>query len=101
MNYAMAEGKEDALLQGVLAYSFRGNSMQDNRKTKAQLIAEVEALRQQAAELVEREQAGKETPERQRFLEQVANPTPQMLYVYDLVQLRNLYINDRITTMLG
>jgi len=36
-----------------------------------------------------------------RFIESVANTTPNLLYVYDIPAGRNVYVNDRISQMLG
>lgn len=36
-----------------------------------------------------------------RFLEQIAITMPDMLYVYDLVEERNVYVNREVTTILG
>jgi PAS domain S-box-containing protein len=37
----------------------------------------------------------------QRFIERIAETTPGIVYVYDLVERRNIYINPQITKLLG
>lgn len=39
--------------------------------------------------------------ESQRFIQQVANATPGILYIYDLIEQRNVYVNRQIEKILG
>lgn len=73
-------------------------------------------LEQDRLALIEREQAARQaaeyaqeqyrlvaqrSQESQRFIEQIANTTPGILYVYDLQAQRNIYVNDQVATLLG
>ncbi|MCU0548802.1 MAG: PAS domain-containing protein [Leptolyngbya sp. Prado105] len=46
-------------------------------------------------------QMSRELQESQRFLQQVADTTPGILYVYDLEQQCNVFVNRRIAELLG
>jgi PAS domain S-box-containing protein len=37
----------------------------------------------------------------QRFIEQIANTTPGLIYVYDLIEQRNVFVNHQSVTLLG
>lgn len=39
--------------------------------------------------------------ESQQFIQKIANTTPEVLYLYDLVEQKTTYINDRTSTLLG
>ena len=66
--------------------------MSDNAKTKKQLIQELQALRQQVAELREsendRKQAEEETRHPQAFLDSVIQNLPSMVFVKEANELR-------------
>lgn len=66
---------------------------------QARLHAQV---RRQAEEL-ERKVAERtaELQERQRFIEQITNTTPTILYLYDLTANSITYVNNHVTTILG
>lgn len=48
-----------------------------------------------------RKQAEEELRASQRFIQKIADSSPNLLYLYDLVEQRNLYVNREITQMLG
>jgi PAS domain S-box-containing protein len=103
--------------------------MNDKEKTKEQLIEEVAALRQRLSELekqvFQQQQAiqnsqSQSTPfqqeqpkesesqpiqvalqDNQQFLQRIVETTPDIIYVYDLVEKRNIYINHKIIEILG
>ena len=50
---------------------------------------------------IEREQAEAALRGSQRFIQRIAESTPNILYLYDLIEQRNLYINGAITDILG
>lgn len=52
-------------------------------------------------DITERKQAEKELRESQRFIQRIADATPNMLYLYDLRQQRNVYVNQQISKILG
>jgi diguanylate cyclase (GGDEF)-like protein/PAS domain S-box-containing protein len=52
-------------------------------------------------DMTERKQAEKALYEREQFIQQVANTTPGIIYVYDVIQRQNIYSNHRITDLLG
>ena len=53
------------------------------------------------SEVAERRKTQTELLEQQRFLNHVAEATPFVLYVFDVVERRNIYINRQITDQLG
>jgi PAS domain S-box-containing protein len=54
-----------------------------------------------ASDITERKRAEVALKEKQRFIERVAEASPNILYVDDLVEGRNIYINPQITAILG
>jgi len=53
------------------------------------------------AEIMRRIQMEKELVESQRFVNRITDATPNLLYIYDVMANRNIYINPRITNLLG
>ena len=82
---------------------------QDHAKTKAELVAELEALRQRVAELeaqtvrdiTGRKQSEVELEESYRFSKAIVDTAPYLIYIYDLAERRNLYANHQLSTLLG
>ncbi|HEY9649651.1 MAG TPA: PAS domain S-box protein, partial [Coleofasciculaceae cyanobacterium] len=54
-----------------------------------------------SADITERKQAEEELRTSQRFIQKIADSSPNLLYLYDLEEQRNIYVNRRITQMLG
>ncbi|MBD2461861.1 PAS domain-containing protein [Oscillatoria sp. FACHB-1407] len=54
-----------------------------------------------ALDVSDRKQTETELQHNRDFIERVMDGSPQLLYIFDLVEQRNLYINRQITTMLG
>ncbi|MDX2240548.1 MAG: PAS domain-containing protein [Leptolyngbyaceae cyanobacterium bins.302] len=52
-------------------------------------------------DVTSRRQAHEELNQRQRFIERVTNTVPGVLYVYDLIQQRNVYANLQLAETLG
>jgi PAS domain S-box-containing protein len=52
-------------------------------------------------DVTEKKQAEEQLRESQQFIERIAETTPGILYVYDLVEQRNVYINSQVTELLG
>lgn len=52
-------------------------------------------------DITDRKQAEEALKESQHFVQQIADSTPNILYVYDLIEQRNTYVNHEITTILG
>ncbi|EAW37288.1 PAS domain S-box protein [Lyngbya sp. PCC 8106] len=61
------------------------------QKTNQQLLQEVQEHRQTEAEL----------QQSQHFIQSVADATPNILYIYDLIEQRNIYVNREIEIILG
>lgn len=61
----------------------------------------VDATDKLETEIVERQQAVDALQESQRFIEKVADAMPSVLYVYDLQEKRDIYVNNRLTDVLG
>ena len=53
------------------------------------------------AEIAERKRVEEALRESQRFIERVADATPSILYIYDLVEQRNIYSNLQVAAILG
>ncbi|WP_088891328.1 PAS domain-containing sensor histidine kinase [Leptolyngbya ohadii] len=49
----------------------------------------------------ERQEAEAELREKQRFIQQIADTTPEIIYVHDLLLRSNVYINRQVWTLLG
>ncbi|MFQ4142245.1 PAS domain S-box protein [Chlorogloeopsis sp. ULAP02] len=58
-------------------------------------------LLQLQAELTERQQIETVLQQKQHFLHRILETTPDIIYVYDLVEQRNVYINRQIWEILG
>ncbi|MCT7983416.1 PAS domain S-box protein [Laspinema sp. A4] len=56
---------------------------------------------QAKAELVERQKAEEALQSSQRFVQNIADTSPNLLYIYDILEQRNIYVNREIAEMLG
>jgi PAS domain S-box-containing protein len=64
--------------------------------------SELRALNKELrAEIMRRIQMEKDLIESQRFVHRIADATPNLLYLYDVIENRNVYINSRIKDILG
>ncbi|MBW4513271.1 MAG: PAS domain-containing protein [Scytonematopsis contorta HA4267-MV1] len=52
-------------------------------------------------DITERKQTQKKLQDSQRFIQQIAETVPGLIYVYDLIEQRNVYINSQAIGMLG
>ncbi len=52
-------------------------------------------------DITSRKQAEMALQESQRFIQQIAEASPNILYIYDLKEQRNIYVNREIGTILG
>ncbi|MEA5504369.1 PAS domain-containing protein [Halotia wernerae UHCC 0503] len=52
-------------------------------------------------DVTEKKQAEERLRESQQFIERIADTTPGILYVYDIVEQRNVYINGQVAELLG
>ncbi|MBD6615085.1 PAS domain S-box protein [Komarekiella sp. 'clone 1'] len=52
-------------------------------------------------DVTEKKQAEQRLQESQRFIERIAETTPGILYVYDLLEARNIYLNGQVNKLLG
>jgi PAS domain S-box-containing protein len=64
-------------------------------------VQQAELYQQVETELAERKQAEARLRESQHFIHQIAETTPGILYVYDLVEQRNIYVNQQVIQLLG
>jgi len=86
-----------------------GKDISDRKRAEAQLqrmndelekrVAERTAELQQTVKQLEAEIA--EHEKSKRFNQRIADTTPNILYIYDLIEQRNIYTNRQITTILG
>ncbi len=53
------------------------------------------------AEIAERRRTEEALRESRRFIENVANTIPDLLYVYDIIAMQNVYVNREIALILG
>lgn len=53
------------------------------------------------AEIMRRIQMEKDLIESQRFVHRIADATPNILYLFDVIEDRNIYVNSRIKEILG
>lgn len=68
----------------------------DERTTE--LATTIERLHQEISERKKAEQALEES---QRFIQRIADTNPNILYIYDLVEARNVYCNREVASALG
>ncbi|MCC3571910.1 MAG: PAS domain S-box protein [Microcoleus sp. PH2017_40_RAT_O_B] len=54
-----------------------------------------------ARDITDRKQAESALRESQHFIQAIADSNPNLLYVYDLIEQRNIYTNRQIATILG
>jgi PAS domain S-box-containing protein len=54
-----------------------------------------------AIDITARKQAEVALQESQQFIQQVADSSPNVIYIYDLAQQRNVYVNREVTVFLG
>jgi len=73
-----------------LLYAF-ANELSEKAYTNLQL----------SIEIAERKQADKEIATRGRLIESIVNLSPDMLYVYDIVEQKNIFTNDGIHKILS
>jgi PAS domain S-box-containing protein len=59
------------------------------------------ANRDLRAEVMRRIQMEKDLIESQRFVQRIADATPTLLYLYDIIEDKNIYINERVHDILG
>ena len=52
-------------------------------------------------DITDRKQAEEALRDSQRFVQQIADSTPNILYIYDLLDRRHIYVNHEIITILG
>ncbi|NEQ43531.1 MAG: PAS domain S-box protein [Leptolyngbya sp. SIOISBB] len=76
------------------------------RHVNASLVPEIDGQQVQGyyvliTDISDRKQAELALQESRHFIEQIANASPNVIYVYDLVEQRNLYVNREIGQILG
>lgn len=52
-------------------------------------------------DVTEKKRAEEKLRESQQFIERIADTTPGILYVYDLIERQNIYTNSQVTKLLG
>ncbi len=57
--------------------------------------------RELRAEIMRRIQMEKDLIESQRFIHRIADATPNILYLYDVIEKKNIYVNSQVTEILG
>jgi PAS domain S-box-containing protein len=97
---------EQGLARETLERTNTANELQEYRGVLDRTIAErTQELRNVnrdlRAEIMRRIQMEKELVESQRFVNRITDATPNLLYIYDVITNRNIYINPLITNILG
>ncbi len=97
---------EQRLARETLERTNTANELQEYRGVLNRTIAERtqelrNANRDLRAEIMRRIQMEKELVESQRFVNRITDATPNLLYIYDVITNRNIYINPLITNILG
>ncbi len=54
-----------------------------------------------ALDITDRKKAELELQESQRFIQRITDAIPNILYIYDLIESRNIYVNQEIINILG
>ena len=94
--------EEIELLEAVAAQMGIGlaqaNLLEQETQRRQELDEQNHQLQQ---EISERQRAEWALQESQRFIEAIADANPNVLYVYDLIEQRNVYINRAIAALLG
>lgn len=54
-----------------------------------------------AQDITERKRAEEDLKERKQFIESIVNLSPDILYIYDIIEKKNIYSNDGIEIILG
>lgn len=76
--------------------------IQVERTQRLNAIALLQKVKQELAMAVmERSKAESALQRNQRFIQQIADITPNILYIYDLIEQRNIYVNPAVTSVLG
>ncbi|HIK04041.1 MAG TPA: PAS domain-containing protein [Trichormus sp. M33_DOE_039] len=92
-------GSEDIAVQamksGVHDYLVKGETT--GERLRSTLYSAIKKA-QLSAELRRSEERLRES---QKLIERIAETTPGILYVYDLVERRNVYLNKKVTNLLG
>lgn len=58
-------------------------------------------VKQLQTELIHRQQAEAAVQQKQHFVQKIVETTPDIIYIYDLVEKRNVYINHQMVEILG
>jgi PAS domain S-box-containing protein len=104
-----AEGKIIAGIEIVRDISARKNMEDELREHRDHLdllvrerTVELRKVNKELrAEIMRRIQMEKDLIESQRFVQRIADATPNLLYLYDVVENANVYINPRVQEILG
>jgi PAS domain S-box-containing protein len=84
-----------AIKKGAEDYLVKGQTSADKLRLVVQNAIDNARLRQQLQHSEDHRQ------ENQRFIEQITNTTPGLIYVYDLIEQRNVFINQQVMALLG
>lgn len=104
-----AQGELDTIMAVVVDISDQKQAEAAIRQLNADLerrvIARTTELSQANAalhaEIAERQRTEEALRESQRFIENIANTIPDLLYVYDIIARQNVYVNRDIALILG
>ena len=80
---------------GDVRWFFQRNTLVTDEAGKAIAIEGI------VTDITERKKSEVALRESQNLLEQIANTTPELIYLYDLLDQRNVYANTELTNILG
>ncbi|MCT7960041.1 CBS domain-containing protein [Laspinema sp. D1] len=102
--------KEQNLWGLLIAHHYRSprewhsSEIESLRSIAGQLAIAVQQsilFEQAKAELIERQKAEEALQASQRFVQNIADTSPNLLYIYDILEQRNIYVNRELAKMLG
>jgi PAS domain S-box-containing protein len=94
-----SEGLRRHLVEDLTAKIDRQSAQLQEREVQIQAV--VDRANDSILDITARRQAERALQESQHFIEQIAQASPNILYVYDLQAQRNVYVNREISIVLG
>ncbi len=89
------------LVKESLIYTWMYGKQQLSRAFDIRVTKMEDGLVASWRDVTEKKQAEERLRESQQFIERIAETTPGILYVHDIVEQRNVYINSQVAEILG
>jgi hypothetical protein len=90
-----------AIKSGASDYLVKGNMTPESLRLAIHKVVERDCLNRQLEQTPERKLGIEQLQESQQFIQRLTDTIPDILYLYDLKERRNIYINRQITEVLG